>query len=157
MDECLWWPLQVQAGRVSENKRNWFGPSGGESMCEGHVRALVLFRRGPWGLSEVWGVLNVTVEFSFEMFCLLLYKDRTTFWVEMWRISRLFSKFGVFNHVLEHPNYYQKVAALSVWNTTCAFFQNLSKYMCTFVHYVCGNKEQWWSLAFLESYTYCWL
>lgn len=28
MDECLWWPLQVQGGRLSENKRNWFGPSG---------------------------------------------------------------------------------------------------------------------------------
>lgn len=38
MDECLWWPLQVRAGRVSENKRNWFGPSGGESMCEGQCK-----------------------------------------------------------------------------------------------------------------------
>lgn len=32
--------------RVSENERNWFGPSGGESMCEGHVSAVVLFCAG---------------------------------------------------------------------------------------------------------------
>lgn len=81
MDECLWWPLQVQAGRVSENKRNWFGPSGGESMCEGHVSAALLFCAGLWGLSKVWGVSNVTAEFSSEttVSCLLLHKKRKNF------------------------------------------------------------------------------
>lgn len=78
MDECLWWPLQVQAGRVSENKRNWFGPSGGESMCEGHVSAVVLFCAGLWGLSKVWGVSDVTAELSFaSMFYLLLSKQKS--------------------------------------------------------------------------------
>ena len=52
MDECLWWPLQVQAGRASETKRNWFGPSGGESMCEGHVSAVLLICAGLRGVVQ---------------------------------------------------------------------------------------------------------
>lgn len=41
MDECLWWPLHVLGGTMSENKRNWFGNSGMESMWEGHLSTVV--------------------------------------------------------------------------------------------------------------------
>lgn len=49
MDECLWRPLHPQRERISENKRNWFSPTGKESMSEGHLSALLLFLVGIWG------------------------------------------------------------------------------------------------------------
>lgn len=74
------WMNVFDGQRLSENKRNWLGPSGRESMCEGHVSAVLLICAGLWGLSKVWEVLDVTAKFSFKMpmFCLLLCKDRKT-------------------------------------------------------------------------------
>lgn len=104
MDECLWWPLQVQAGRDSENKRNWFGPSGGESMCEGHGSAVLLFCAGLWGLSKVWGVVKVTAGFSFHMSmffisCLLKYEN--SFRPKMWKLEESFSNFKSLIRIFE--------------------------------------------------------
>lgn len=66
MDECLRWPLQVQAGRASENKRNWFGPPGGESMCWGHDGASVVLCTAVGPLQSLRGISDLTAEFCFS-------------------------------------------------------------------------------------------
>lgn len=55
-------------GTISENKRNWFGPSGKESMCEGHVSASLMFCVETWGgLSKVFKTLRQLI-FLFLLF-----------------------------------------------------------------------------------------
>lgn len=68
-------------GTVSETKRNWFGPRGKESMCEGHVSASLLFCVETWRdcpkCSNYWdNLLKFFYCFYWGFFCLFSFNEK---------------------------------------------------------------------------------
>lgn len=93
MDECLWWPLQVQGGRVSENKRNWFGPLGkGINVWGAFKCPAAVFLQGCGGCLKFEGSWKWQLNFLLKCPCSVCFCMARILWTGVRAQSTLGSK-----------------------------------------------------------------